>query len=306
MSKVFIIHGRDLRPVSALATFLEGIGVEHLTFDEAERILVSEGRQTYIYEIVRRGIEDADAVIGLLTPDETALLYDPASGKPSATDPHAYRWQARANVFFELGVAFALKPARTIMATLHSDVSALSGSTDLAGFRVVEMEKPGVQNRLANLLVGMGLNVNTVGANAIQASFAAFTAQLWPPRDDVADIIDRMHQTHTRNGLTLGSAYEMCEGRADPASLGRTNASELCTQIEALVGRHCADDVFFYSVALGLLQPIEPLGDRWFDDPGNTWRSAASYWKVSEIGRRVFERLRIYRVRASTAPSSAG
>src|SRR6185503_5937 len=89
--------------------------------------------------VVRKGIDDADVVIVLFTPDELAILYDSATGL-SVSEPFASRWQARPNVIFEAGWAFGLKPRQTIFVTVGDDTTLFS---DVAGFHLVQLDRAG-------------------------------------------------------------------------------------------------------------------------------------------------------------------
>src|SRR5690349_7796666 len=112
MANVFIIHGRDTRAVAGLQSFLKDLGLSVLTVEELDS--QHKGSAT-IYQIIDKGVASADVILALLTPDESVALFDPETDRLEEDESG---WQARANVFFELGLAFAKSQEKTIVATL--------------------------------------------------------------------------------------------------------------------------------------------------------------------------------------------
>src|SRR3954453_14230206 len=75
--RVCILYGRDLGALAELTTFLEALGLEVEPFERhASRL----GAAPFVGDVVTRLITQADAVVALLTPDESAVLYDPSTG----------------------------------------------------------------------------------------------------------------------------------------------------------------------------------------------------------------------------------
>lgn len=108
-SRVFVVHGRDTRPVEVLEQFLIFIGLRAMPWSEARALTGKPSPTTY--EIVTAGMAGAGAVIVIFSPDDQARL-DPrlAPGEPEERPTG----QARQNVILEAGMAFATDPQRTI------------------------------------------------------------------------------------------------------------------------------------------------------------------------------------------------
>jgi len=109
LSRVFIVHGRDMRPVAVLEQFLVFIGLRAMPWSEARALTGKPSPTTY--EIVKAGMAGAGAVVVIFSPDDQARL-DPrlAPGEPEERP----MGQARQNVILEAGMAFATDPQRTV------------------------------------------------------------------------------------------------------------------------------------------------------------------------------------------------
>jgi predicted nucleotide-binding protein len=122
--RVFIVYGRNIKAYNAMTLFLQSLGLEPKDFMEVRNEL---GGSPFIGEIVRRGLDQAQAYIILFTPDEFAALHPDLSRKRDAShDQH--RWQPRPNVLIEAGMAMAMDENRTLLVimgdtTVPSDFS---------------------------------------------------------------------------------------------------------------------------------------------------------------------------------------
>lgn len=130
-TRVFVVHGRDLRPVNVLEQFLIYIGLRQMTWSDA-RALTGQPSPT-TYDIIRKGMEAAGAIIVIFSPDDEARL------KASLADPSEQAedltGQARQNVLLEAGMAFALAPHKTVF--LRS--ARTREISDISGFNWVKM-----------------------------------------------------------------------------------------------------------------------------------------------------------------------
>jgi len=150
--KIFVVHGRDSRPVEVLAKYLQFLHLEMMTWSAA--VDLAEGTQPHTYDIVKAGIDNAAAVIVIFSPDDVAHIKDAfsADGDPDRTPTG----QARPNVLLEAGMAFALAREKTIF--LQS--AQTRPISDIAGFNWVKLN--GVwdsRNDLKNRLVKAGADV---------------------------------------------------------------------------------------------------------------------------------------------------
>ena len=130
--KVFVVHGRDTRPVVVLRQFLHHLGLSMMQWSEA--VDKAAGSQPHTYEIVRAGMAACAAVIVLFSPDDLARSKDEFCEE---NDPDRnLQGQARQNVLLEAGMAFAMARERTIFVKSASTREI----SDIAGFNWVQLD----------------------------------------------------------------------------------------------------------------------------------------------------------------------
>jgi hypothetical protein len=100
--KVFVIHGRYEPARNAVVIFLRSMGLEPLLFRDVRKTM---GGTAQIVKVVERGMEQAQGVLALFTPEEFSGLH-PKLRKDGEPEENVKRWQARPNVLFEAGLAF--------------------------------------------------------------------------------------------------------------------------------------------------------------------------------------------------------
>src|SRR5688572_2110924 len=115
---VFLIYGQDRKARDELTKFVRAVGLQQLSFEEVANRL---GTTPFVAEVVLAGLQQAQAIIALFTPDELTTLYE-ANGEISSHPQGSSRWQARPNVIFEAGVAYGIAREKTIIVTIGSDV----------------------------------------------------------------------------------------------------------------------------------------------------------------------------------------
>jgi predicted nucleotide-binding protein len=123
---VFLIHGRNDKAKREMVTFLRACGLTPIDFDDLRAEL---GGTVSILDVVNEGMRRAQGIVALFTPDERAVLRPElrALGDKAESAP---RWQARPNVIFEAGMAFARDPDRVVFVVLgetqlFSDVAGI-------------------------------------------------------------------------------------------------------------------------------------------------------------------------------------
>ena len=161
---VFVVHGRDIDARNAMFTFLRAVGVTPIEWTTA--LKMSKKAAPYIGEILETAFARARAIVVLMTPDDLAQLRADlilASDKPYERTPTG---QARANVLFEAGMAFATHPDRTVMVQLGN----VREFSDVAGRHVVHMSNEySKRQELVTKLTNAGCNVDTTGTDWVQA-----------------------------------------------------------------------------------------------------------------------------------------
>lgn len=145
--KVFIVHGRNTRARDAMVNFLRAIGLDSLDFDEVKARL---GGSEFVGNIVKKGMEDAQAVIVIYTPDEYSSLHpDLCSTEDPADEKN--RWQPRPNVILEAGMALAIDEKRTILVV----IGKVPLPSDLHGRHFIRLNNSvDARERLKGLLAG--------------------------------------------------------------------------------------------------------------------------------------------------------
>src|SRR4051794_10064866 len=99
---VFVVHGRNLAARKAVFNFLRAIELRPLEWGVVAGQTGSAA--PFVFEILERGFELAQAVIIILTPDEEVTLRPMLRG--AEPGDAKTRLQPRPNVLFEAGMAF--------------------------------------------------------------------------------------------------------------------------------------------------------------------------------------------------------
>ncbi|MEV7802539.1 CATRA conflict system CASPASE/TPR repeat-associated protein [Microbispora sp. NPDC088329] len=132
--RVFVIHGRDEQLRIRVFGFLRELGLRPL---EWESLVGATGAATPdLRAPIARGLALAAAVVAIMSPDDSVLLH-PALQLPWDTpDESGHGMQSRPNVFFELGMAYALYPTRTIIVS----AGHMRGVADLAALNYIRLD----------------------------------------------------------------------------------------------------------------------------------------------------------------------
>ncbi len=126
---VFVVHGRDMRPVEQIERFLLFLGMTMMSWTEAARL--TNESQPHTYDIVKAGMDNAAAIVVIFSPDDEARV-KPEFAQGESTLPEG---QARQNVLVEAGMAFAQSRSKTIF--VQSETTR--AITDLEGFNWVTL-----------------------------------------------------------------------------------------------------------------------------------------------------------------------
>ena len=125
---VMLIYGRDDEFTRPMFDWLRALDLRPGEWGQLVRR--SGHASPYIGQVLEVAFKEAQAVVALFTPDEHVRLRDElASSRPN------WHLQARPNVLFEAGMAFALHPERTIL-VVAGDAEIPS---DLAGRHYVRL-----------------------------------------------------------------------------------------------------------------------------------------------------------------------
>lgn len=145
--KVFVVYGRNRKAYEAMVLFLQAIGLEAIDFYELKARV---GGSAFVGNIVRKGMDEAQAVVVLYTPDEYASLHTHLCDQHDS-EQEKNRWQPRQNVILEAGMALAISEERTILVVFGN----VSLPSDLHGRHYVRLSNSSnSREQLRALLAG--------------------------------------------------------------------------------------------------------------------------------------------------------
>jgi predicted nucleotide-binding protein len=157
---VFVVHGRDSVAKNAIFAFLRSIGVRPIEWTSA--IGLSKKAAPYVGEILDAAFAKARAIVVLMTPDDLAQLRPDLLMPSDKPYERVLTGQARPNVLFEAGMAFATHPDRTVIVQLGN----VREFSDVAGRHVVHMSNEYARRQeFAIKLRNAGCSVDTTGTD---------------------------------------------------------------------------------------------------------------------------------------------
>lgn len=161
--RVFIIHGRNVAARNEMGNFVRALGLVPINFAD---LRASMGGTPHIDEIVEKGMDEAQGVIAVFTPDEFSSLR-PEHRQERDSPEEITRWQARPNVIFEAGMAFGRDRKRVVFVLLGNPTLF----TDVAGVHVLRPNNDPRGDRavLRNTLAGMMCAVDLTSNDWMQA-----------------------------------------------------------------------------------------------------------------------------------------
>jgi predicted nucleotide-binding protein len=163
-NSVFVVHGRDLEARTSMYAFLRAVDVKPIEWTSA--IAMSKKASPYIGEILDSAFARARAVVVLMTPDDLAQLRPDLLSTTDKPYERVPTGQARPNVLFEAGMAFATHPDRTVLV----QVGNVREFSDVAGRHVVNLTNEfSRRQELAIKLANAGCDVDTSGTDWVNA-----------------------------------------------------------------------------------------------------------------------------------------
>jgi predicted nucleotide-binding protein len=165
--RVFIIHGRNSELLEEFRGWLQSLGLFARSFDEIRTDL---GGSPSILDVIRRGISEAHAIIALITPDEFATLRPELRGGRDKS-AEIQRWQARPNVIFEAGMAFAMTGEMRTLLLVAGDAELFS---DVSSIHYKRIPKDATEReQLRKILVSMGCKIHDASDHHRRGNFDA-------------------------------------------------------------------------------------------------------------------------------------
>lgn len=150
---VMVVHGQDSEAARALFDWLRAVGLKPREWTQL--VQASGAASPFIGDVLDAAFRESQAVVVLFTPDEHVRLR-------GAISPRAqWRLQARPNVLFEAGMAFAANPTRTVLVVLGEQQLP----SDLAGRHFVQLDSAKALRDLARRLERAGCHLDLSGAD---------------------------------------------------------------------------------------------------------------------------------------------
>jgi predicted nucleotide-binding protein len=154
--KVFVIHGRNEKLTRSMFDFLRALGLNPIEWNTL--IKATEKGSPYIGEIIDKALEQAHAILVLLTGDDEAKLRQEFVRNDDPDYEKQLTPQARPNVLFEAGMAFGARADRTILV----QVGKLRPWSDVGGRHITRLDNTNEKRQeLADKLKTAGCDVDT-------------------------------------------------------------------------------------------------------------------------------------------------
>ncbi len=158
-------------------TFLRALNVKPIEWNAA--IAMTKKASPYVGEILESVFAKARAVIVLLTPDDLVQLRPDLLLPSDKPYERTLTGQARPNVLFEAGMAFASHPDKTLLVQIGN----VKEFSDVGGRHVVHMGNDFARrHEFATKLTNAGCDVDTSGSDWVTAGDFTDPAARTPPK----------------------------------------------------------------------------------------------------------------------------
>jgi predicted nucleotide-binding protein len=161
---VFVVHGRDTKLRDAMYQFLGALGLIPLEWGHAIR--AARRGNPYVNDAVTKIMDEAQAIVVMLSPDDEAKLKDQFVSKHERQSEGKLRGQARPNVIFETGIAIGTHHKKTVVV----QVGNVKPFTDIGGMHIPHFTGDDKSRHdLANRLAEVGCKLNRDGDHWLRA-----------------------------------------------------------------------------------------------------------------------------------------
>jgi predicted nucleotide-binding protein len=161
---VFVVHGRDEALRKSMFEFLRALGLAPQEWQQA--LAAAKGNNPYVGAVIDEVMEQAQAVVVMMSPDDLVQLKDQFVGRDEKNTEGKPQGQARPNVLFEAGMAMAAHSKKTVMVR----IGRIKPFSDVFGRHIPSLgEDFDSRNDLANRLHKAGCTVNKIGTDWTRA-----------------------------------------------------------------------------------------------------------------------------------------
>jgi predicted nucleotide-binding protein len=159
-TRVFVVHGRNIKAKKALFAFLRSLCLIPMEWSQA--VAATGKASPYIGEVLDTAFSIAQATVVLLTPDDEARLREPFVSTADPPYEKELTGQPRQNVLFEAGMSIGYKQDRTILLELGN----LRHFSDILGRHTIRIDNSAEKrNELALRLATAGCKVDRTGTD---------------------------------------------------------------------------------------------------------------------------------------------
>jgi predicted nucleotide-binding protein len=163
---VFVVHGRDERLRDAMYELLGALGLKAQEWGHAIRAARGKGGNPYVNDAVTKVMDQAQAIVVMLSPDDEAKLKGQFVGKHERQTEGKLRGQARPNVIFETGIAIGTHHRKTVMV----QVGNVKSFTDIGGMHIPYLTGDDrSRHDFANRLADLGCKIDRDGDHWLRA-----------------------------------------------------------------------------------------------------------------------------------------
>ncbi|MET4384293.1 putative nucleotide-binding protein [Bradyrhizobium sp. F1.4.3] len=157
---VFVVHGRDGALRKSMFDFLRALGLAPQEWQQA--LAAAKGNNPYVGNVIDEVMDQAQAVVVMLSPDDLVQLKDQFVGPDERNSEGKPQGQARPNVLFEAGMAMARHVEKTVMVR----IGRIKPFSDVFGRHIPALgEDFDSRNDFANRLEKAGCKVNRIGTD---------------------------------------------------------------------------------------------------------------------------------------------
>jgi predicted nucleotide-binding protein len=156
---VFVVHGRDIKLRDAMYALLGALGLKVQEWGHAIRA-ARGGGNPYVNDAVTKILEQAQAIVVMLSPDDEVKLKDQFVAKHERSTEGRLGGQARPNVIFETGIAIGSHHHKTMIV----QVGDVKPFTDIGGMHILHLSNDAhSRHDFANRLADLGCRIDTTG-----------------------------------------------------------------------------------------------------------------------------------------------
>jgi predicted nucleotide-binding protein len=157
--KVFVVHGRDSTIRDSMFAFLRSVDLNPIEWGQAMSA-TGEAMPSIPATLGAALAGGVSAVVVVLTPDDLVVLKERLWKKSDPDEEKRQMGQARPNVLFEGGMAFALHPDKTVIVSL----GRVKSFTDVSGLHIIRLNNTAAKrSELVEALRRAGADVQTDG-----------------------------------------------------------------------------------------------------------------------------------------------